>query len=382
MLPKIDVPVFTVELPSNKKKVDFRPFLVKEQKLFLMMAESTDPAETIKVIRQVLKNCVLIDLDIDALPVFDLEYLFMNLRARSVSEMVNLKYRCNNMVGEEGSQKECGTINEINFNVLEIQPTYTKEHTNKIQLSDKIGIIMKYPTFELVQKATGKGEDEMIMDMIYETIECVYDENQIYHMKDNTKEEIIEFVDNLQQKDLDMFEADVERARGVKDRADKTLDLIISNAIKVETDEAEIARPFSMPFEKRGGETVPFFRKPAGRADVKGLEAISEENEKKKMEDIMLQASTPQAKDNAIKVTSAQKAKSLYGTRDFDNLLKSDVGSAVSDLYVANKSKGEESTGQILEYIATEFPKVEDQEKAATVLFGLQYGDLRSKKLG
>jgi hypothetical protein len=186
----------------------------------------------------------------------------------------------------------------------------------------------------------------------------------------------------LQQKDLDMFKADVERARGVKDRADKTLDLIISNAIKVETDEAEIARPFSMPFEKRGGETVPFFRKPAGRADVKEMEAISEENEKKKMEDIMLQASTPQAKDNAIKVTSAQKAKSLYGTRDFDNLLKSDVGSAVSDLYVANKSKGEESTGQILEYIATEFPKVEDQEKAATVLFGLQYGDLRSKKLG
>jgi len=216
MLPKIDVPVFTVELPSNKKKVDFRPFLVKEQKLFLMMAESTDPAETIKVIRQVLKNCVLIDLDIDALPVFDLEYLFMNLRARSVSEMVNLKYRCNNMVGEEGSQKECGTINEINFNVLEIQPTYTKEHTNKIQLSDKIGIIMKYPTFELVQKATGKGEDEMIMDMIYETIECVYDENQIYHMKDNTKEEIIEFVDNLQQKDLEKIRVFFETMPKIK----------------------------------------------------------------------------------------------------------------------------------------------------------------------
>jgi hypothetical protein len=140
----------------------------------------------------------------------------MNLRARSVSEMVNLKYRCNNMVGEEGSQKECGTINEINFNVLEIQPTYTKEHTNKIQLSDKIGIIMKYPTFELVQKATGKGEDEMIMDMIYETIECVYDENQIYHMKDNTKEEIIEFVDNLQQKDLEKIRVFFETMPKIK----------------------------------------------------------------------------------------------------------------------------------------------------------------------
>ena len=98
MLPKIDTPIYEVKLISTGKVVQFRPFLVKEQKLFLMNTENDDVEATIKVIRQVLKNCVLNDIDVDALPVFDLEYLFMHLRARSVSEVVNLKYRCNNIV--------------------------------------------------------------------------------------------------------------------------------------------------------------------------------------------------------------------------------------------------------------------------------------------
>ena len=204
MLPKIDTPIYEVKLISTGKTVQFRPFLVKEQKLFLMNTENDDVEATIKVIRQVLKNCVLNDINIDDLPVFDLEYLFMHLRARSVSEVVNLKYRCNNVVKDEkGEDKDCGTINEISFNVLEIQPTITKSHTNKFQLTDKIGIVMKYPTFELMQKASGKEDNEIIMDLIYASIEQVYDEDTVYHMKDNTRDEIIEFVDNLQQKDLE-----------------------------------------------------------------------------------------------------------------------------------------------------------------------------------
>ena len=124
MLPKIDVPLFTVELPSTKEKITFRPFLVKEQKLFLMNTESNDAQETVKIIRQVLKNCVLSDIDVDVLPVFDIEYLFMNLRARSVSEVVNLKYKCNNTITkEDGEEKRCDTVNEIVLNVLEIEPT-------------------------------------------------------------------------------------------------------------------------------------------------------------------------------------------------------------------------------------------------------------------
>lgn len=198
-LPKIDVPFFTVELPSSKEKVTFRPFLVKEQKLFLMNNENNDAQETVNVIRQVLKNCVLSSINIDALPVFDLEYLFLNLRARSVSEVVNLKYKCNNVIDE----KPCNAINEININVLEIKPTFYEEHTNKIQLTDKVGICMKYPTFEMLKSMTGKGENDAILETIYSSIDYIYDDNGMYYAKDVTRKELEEFIDSIQQKDLE-----------------------------------------------------------------------------------------------------------------------------------------------------------------------------------
>jgi hypothetical protein len=198
-LPKIDVPIFSVELPSTKEKVTFRPFLVKEQKLFLMNAENNDPKETINVIRQVLKNCVISSLDIDALPVFDLEYLFLNLRARSISEVVNLKYKCNNTVQDT----VCGTVNEINVNILEIKPTVYPEHTNKIQLTDSVGICMKYPTFEMLNEMAGKSEGDVIMETIYNSIDYIYDNESVYHAKDISRKEIEDFIDNIQQKDLE-----------------------------------------------------------------------------------------------------------------------------------------------------------------------------------
>ena len=94
-LPKIDVPTYETTLISSGKKVKYRPFLVKEQKLFLMASQSTDEKETVDVVKQVLNNCIISDIDVDDLPTFDLEHLFMQLRARSVGEVVNLKYNCN-----------------------------------------------------------------------------------------------------------------------------------------------------------------------------------------------------------------------------------------------------------------------------------------------
>lgn len=198
-LPKIDVPVFSVELPSTKEKVSFRPFLVKEQKLFLMNSDNTDAQETVNVIRQVLKNCVLSEINVDTLPVFDLEFLFMNLRARSVSEVVNLKYKCNNVIDE----KQCSAINEININVLEIKPTFYPEHTNKIQLNEKVGICMKYPTFEMLKSMAGKNEGDAILETIYSSIDYIFDEKEMYYAKDVSRKEIEEFIDGIQQKDLE-----------------------------------------------------------------------------------------------------------------------------------------------------------------------------------
>jgi len=206
MLPKLDVPTYEVNLISTGKPVRFRPFLVKEQKLFLMASESDDPKETINVIRQVLKNCIIDELDIDNLPTFDLEWLFIHLRARSVEEVVHLNYKCNNTVkNEEGEDKKCLGIVEIDVNLLEIEPYKNPDHTNKIQINENLGIVLKYPTFEMVEKYESLGESEVMSNVLIDCIDYIYDKDQMYHAKDTNREELSEFVDSLQQKDLAKF---------------------------------------------------------------------------------------------------------------------------------------------------------------------------------
>jgi hypothetical protein len=106
MLPKIDVPVYNVKLISNDKTLQFRPFTVKEEKLFLMANESEELDSVVDTIKQILNNCILDEFDITSLPLFDIEYLFLNIRARSISEIVNLKYKCNNNVLDEETKEE------------------------------------------------------------------------------------------------------------------------------------------------------------------------------------------------------------------------------------------------------------------------------------
>ena len=204
MLPKLDIPTYTVKLISSGKTIRYRPFLVKEQKLFLMASEADDAKETINTIRQVLKNCILDEIDVDNLPTFDLEYLFMHLRARSVEEVVDLKYKCNNEVNnEEGVKVKCNGSVSFKLNILEVEPTINPEHTNKIQLTENLGICLKYPTFEMIQKYDTINEEEVMTSILVDCVDYIYDKDQIYHAKDSTKEELEEFVDNLQQKDLE-----------------------------------------------------------------------------------------------------------------------------------------------------------------------------------
>ena len=204
MLPKLDVPIHEVKLLSTGKVIRFRPFLVKEQKLFLMASESDEPKETVNVIRQVLRNCILDDINIDDLPTFDLEWLFMHLRARSVEEVVDLKYKCNNVVKDEkGEDTRCtGTVN-FKMNLLQIEPIKHPNHTNKIQLTENLGICLKYPSFEMIQKYEDMNEAEIMSKVLVDCIDYLYDKEQVYYAKDNSREELEEFVDNLQQKDLE-----------------------------------------------------------------------------------------------------------------------------------------------------------------------------------
>jgi hypothetical protein len=208
-LPKIDVPVYETTLISSGKKVKFRPFLVKEQKLFMMATESNDIKESVNVIKQVLNNCILTDIDVNSLPTFDIEHLFMQLRARSVGELINLRYNCNNVLTDEaGKTKQCGGLVKFDLNVLDIKPTIVKEHSTKIEITPKLGIVMKYPSFDNMTLDDGDGTSQMekTIEMITGCIDYIYDEDQIYYSKDSSKEELTEFVENLQQEDVEKIQ--------------------------------------------------------------------------------------------------------------------------------------------------------------------------------
>lgn len=204
MLPKLDVPIYETKLISNGQTVRYRPFLVKEQKLFLMAAESDDPKDTINAIKQVLMNCVLDDIDIENMATFDIEYLFLQLRARSIGEVVNLRFNCNNNVIEKGEEVKCGNLVKIDVNVLDVNPIKNEEHTNKIQITDKIGVVLKYPTFGSIDFAGLDTQDmQQILNVIVSCIDYIYDDEQVYYAKDTKKEELIDFIENMKQTDLE-----------------------------------------------------------------------------------------------------------------------------------------------------------------------------------
>jgi hypothetical protein len=205
-LPKIDVPIFEVKLISSGKTVRFRPFSVKEQKLFLMAAESQDVDTSINTIRQVLQNCVLDDINVDSLPVFDIENLFLNLRARSVGEIVNVRYRCNNEIDDDTGKHACGNIVEYDLNILDIEPSMETNHSKTIEITDKLGMVMKYPTFDMIKNAEGKEASQTLLDMIVDCIDYIYDDEQIFYSKDTSRQELVDFVDTMQSKDLNKLQ--------------------------------------------------------------------------------------------------------------------------------------------------------------------------------
>ena len=194
-LPKIDVPIHTIDLPLSKKKIRYRPFLVKEEKILLMAMESEDENTIFDSIKQIVNNCSLEELDVEDLPITDLEYFFLHLRARSVSEVVDLQYKCNNKVNEQ----DCGNIVKVKVNILEIKPEFQKDHSTKIQLTDELGLIMKYPSLKVIQNIKSENEVDKLMQIIFKCIESIYDKNSMYYTKDVSEEELKDFVESLTQ---------------------------------------------------------------------------------------------------------------------------------------------------------------------------------------
>ena len=197
-LPKLNVPVYEAVLPSTEKVIKYRPFLVKEEKLLFTAQESGEEA-VLPAVKQIIKNCVQGELDIDNMPLFDIEFLFLRLRAKSVGEEVTLGLKpwgCPQNNGEL-----CEFTTEVSVNLEEIKCVKDEKHTSKIMLNDKIGIMMKYP--DISQLNTKGSENEMGMKVIKDCINMIFTEEETHEKDSFTDKELDDFIDSLNTKQMD-----------------------------------------------------------------------------------------------------------------------------------------------------------------------------------
>jgi len=202
-LPKLDVPTYEVTLPLSQKKIKYRPFTVKEQRNLLMAMES-DETETIQqAVGDILHNCSLTDVDIDGLPIIDVEYYFLHLRAKSVGEIVDSRYKCNNVVDD----KTCNNIMETKIDLMKVNVEKSTEVSPEIQITDKFTVKLRYPDFSSVKNVLKfSNVNELTFGVIAGSIEYIYDGEQYYYAAESTQEELMEFVESLNQEQFAKIE--------------------------------------------------------------------------------------------------------------------------------------------------------------------------------
>tara|TARA_R110000824_G_scaffold49838_12_gene139695 strand:- start:974 stop:1708 length:735 start_codon:yes stop_codon:yes gene_type:complete len=197
-LPSMTVPTYDFELPSTGEKINYRPFLVKEQKLMLIAQEGGDEKEALEAIKQILENCCLNpDIKINELPLFDIEFFFLQLRSKSVGEKVQLYFRHQLCPKNDGQPSNTQTEIEVDLNEVKVQTD--PSHNKKIDLNDGVGMIMKYPKVDSLANIDFKNQDNLdgIIKFIGNCIEKIYDKNEMYTQQDYTPEELNEFITNL-----------------------------------------------------------------------------------------------------------------------------------------------------------------------------------------
>jgi hypothetical protein len=192
-LPKISTPTYELKLPSTEQKIKYRPFLVKEEKLLVLALESEDTKQITNAIKTVIKSCIETkNIKVESLPTFDIEYLFLNIRGKSVGEEIDVNIICPD--DEE-------TVVPIKINVDDIQVQKNPEHINKIKLDDSIMMEMKYPSLEQFIKSNFDLSADSTIDQSFELIgsciDKIYTEDEVWVAADVTKKELMEFLDQM-----------------------------------------------------------------------------------------------------------------------------------------------------------------------------------------
>ncbi len=190
-LPKIDVPIYELTVPSTDEKIKYRPFLVKEEKLLLIAMESGENSDILRAVKDIVDACTFNKMKIGNMPMFDVEYIFLQIRSKAVGEVSTLRVLC---------LDDMKTYAKVEVDLNEIEVRVTDAHTNKIELSDEMGVIMKYPTVDsFVENKIDDISPANMLDVIITCIDKIYDKKgeEVYDAKDSTKQELIDFVEQM-----------------------------------------------------------------------------------------------------------------------------------------------------------------------------------------
>jgi hypothetical protein len=193
-LPKLTTPTYELEIQSTDDKIKYRPFLVKEEKILMMAMESKSSADITQAVKDIVSECTFNKVKIDDMPMFDVEYIFLNIRSKSVGEVSKLKLLC----PDDGK-----TYANVEVNLNEVKVQVGDDHTNKIDLGNGMGMIMKYPTIDSFKESGIKDINPgNMLEVISTCILQIFEDEgkKVYDTKDQTKQEVIDWIEQLNSK--------------------------------------------------------------------------------------------------------------------------------------------------------------------------------------
>ena len=190
-LPKLNVPTYELVVPSTDEKVKYRPFLVKEEKVLLMAMESGKTEDILNATKTIVDECTFNKMKLGTMPMFDVEYIFLQIRAKSVGEVSKLRVLC---------QDDGETYADVEVDLNDVNVQVDDSHTNKIELTDETGVIMQYPTIDsFTEEGITDINPSNMIDVIASCIAQIYDKKgeDVYDAKDSTKKELVEFIEQM-----------------------------------------------------------------------------------------------------------------------------------------------------------------------------------------
>lgn len=184
---KLNSPIYRVKLPSTEEELQFKAFTVKEEKILMIAAESQDMTQVVDSLKKVITNCLIGDVDVDNLAIFDLEYLFLKLRSKSVGESAKIGMKCTT----------CDHQNTVSVNLDDVEVKKDPNHTDIIKITDDIGLEMRYPTFDGVKDFSEDAGIEEIINMVATSIKSVYTGDEVIDMRDEAHEDVVSFLEQF-----------------------------------------------------------------------------------------------------------------------------------------------------------------------------------------